>query len=54
MLEVNGELADRPETVNEGCYGDGWILTVHLADEGELDALLDATAYAKYVEERGD
>ena len=54
VLEVNGELADRPETVNEGCYGDGWILTVHLADEGELDALLDATAYAKYVEERGD
>ena len=54
VLEVNEELADRPETVNEACYGDGWILTVHLADEGELDALLDATAYAKYVEERGD
>ena len=52
VLEVNEELADKPETVNEDCYGDGWILTVRLADEGELDALLDATAYAKHVGDR--
>ena len=53
VLEINGNLADKPELVNESCYGEGFLLTVRLADEGELDALLDAAAYAANVEERG-
>ncbi len=53
VLEINGNLADKPELVNESCYGEGFLLTVRLADEGELDALLDASGYAATVEERG-
>jgi len=53
VLEINGNLADKPELVNESCYGEGFLLTVRLADEGELDALLDADGYAANVEERG-
>ena len=53
VLEINGNLADKPELVNESCYGEGFLLTVRLADEGELDALLDAQGYAANVEERG-
>lgn len=52
VLEINGELADKPERVNESCYGDGYLLTVRLANEGELDALLDSGAYAQNVAER--
>jgi len=49
ILEINTELADKPELVNESCYGDGFLLTVRLTDEGELDVLLDASAYAQNV-----
>ena len=52
VLEINDALADKPELVNESCYGEGFLLTVQLANEGELDALLDATAYGALVAER--
>ena len=52
VLEINGELADKPELVNESCYGEGFLLTVRIANEGELDALLDSGAYAANVAER--
>jgi glycine cleavage system H protein len=53
VLEINRNLADKPELVNESCYGGGFLLSVRLTDEGELDALLDAGGYAANVEERG-
>jgi glycine cleavage system H protein len=45
VTDVNEDLLDQPELVNEDPYGDGWMLKVDLADEGELDALLDAEEY---------
>ena len=54
ILEINAALADKPELVNESCYGEGFLLKVRLADEGELDALLDASGYAANVAERDD
>jgi glycine cleavage system H protein len=53
VLEVNAELADRPELVNQDCYGDGWILIVDMRGEKPSD-LLDAAAYLKHVEERSE
>ena len=26
VVEVNADLGDRPEQVNEDCYGDGWMI----------------------------
>ena len=51
VVARNDELADRPEMVNEDCYGDGWIIAIS-SDEG-VDPLLDADAYRRHVEERG-
>jgi len=51
---MNGALADRPETMNEDCYGEGWLIVVEASDSDELGQLLDAQAYRKYVEERSD
>lgn len=50
VVEVNEELLDRPEALNEDCYGDGWIVAVR--PDSEEPALLDAAAYRKHVEER--
>ena len=51
---VNEDLADNPETVNEDCYGRGWLLVVKTSDPSELRALLDAAAYREHVDERSD
>ncbi|MEM7411946.1 MAG: glycine cleavage system protein GcvH [Myxococcota bacterium] len=51
ILEVNGALVDGPELVNSDCYGEGWILVV-AGDASAADGLLDASGYAKYLEDR--
>ena len=51
VVAVNETVVDRPETVNTDPYGDGWLVRIRLADEGEVDALLDAQAYRKLVAE---
>jgi glycine cleavage system H protein len=45
IVEVNIALADKPETINEDPYGDGWLVRVKLSDDGEKDGLMDAAAY---------
>jgi glycine cleavage system H protein len=51
VVETNEALGDAPETVNEDPYGDGWIFKLRLADEQELDGLLDADGYARAIED---
>jgi len=51
VIEVNEDLEDSPELVNSDAYGDGWMFKVKLADESELDALLDAEGYANSIDE---
>lgn len=43
---INDELRAHPELLNSDPEGTGWLCRVKLADPAELDALLDATAYA--------
>ena len=52
IVEVNGDLSERPEVVNEDCYGDGWMIAIVPEDDAELGALLDADAYAEHVRSR--
>jgi glycine cleavage system H protein len=49
ILEVNGELAGTPETINSDPYGDGWMVKVRLSDPSEVDALMDAAAYQEHL-----
>lgn len=49
VTAVNEALFDQPELINEDPYGEGWLLEVDLADEGELDDLLDSDAYADQI-----
>jgi glycine cleavage system H protein len=51
ISEVNEPLADTPETVNEDCYGEGWLIKVELGINGEMDPFMDAQAYKTFVEE---
>ncbi|MFW5823475.1 MAG: glycine cleavage system protein GcvH [Marinobacter sp.] len=47
VVGINEALEEEPELVNEDPYGEGWLYRVKLADEGELDGLLDAAAYGE-------
>jgi glycine cleavage system H protein len=49
VTEANGELAGRPELVNEDPYEAGWMIKVRLADPAQVDGLLDAAAYDELV-----
>jgi len=42
---VNEALVEQPELVNQDPYGAGWMFDVDLADTGEIDGLMDASAY---------
>jgi len=46
VAEVNEALRDKPELLNSDPFGEGWIARVTLADDAELDNLMDAAAYA--------
>ncbi len=50
ILAVNEAVADSPELVNTDPMDEGWLVKVRLAEPEELEALLDATAYAKLLE----
>lgn len=52
VVAVNTDLADRPELVNEDCYGDGWMIALAPGDASDVGSLMDAAAYRKHVSER--
>lgn len=51
VTAVNEQLNDAPEKVNEDPEGDGWFYAVRASEPAQLDALLDADAYQKFVDE---
>ena len=51
VVEVNAALADKPETINEDAYGEGWMFVVELEDADQLNDLLDADGYAEQLED---
>jgi glycine cleavage system H protein len=53
VVAVNAAIADDPAKVNADPMGEGWFLTVKLADPKALDGLMDEAAYAAFVAEQG-
>ena len=51
VLEINEALEDDPGSVNSEPYGAGWLFKLNVSELDELEELLDATEYAKAVEE---
>ncbi|WHU00805.1 MULTISPECIES: glycine cleavage system protein GcvH [unclassified Sphingomonas] len=49
VIEGNEALADNPALVNEDPEGEGWFFKLTLSDTGELDSLMNDSAYQDYV-----
>jgi glycine cleavage system H protein len=45
VTAVNETLADKPETINEDPYGEGWLVKVKLSDPSEVNSLMDSEEY---------
>jgi glycine cleavage system H protein len=52
VTEVNGELATAPEKVNKDAHS-AWMIKVALKNPDELNSLLSAADYEKFVAEEG-
>jgi glycine cleavage system H protein len=50
VTEVNGDLATSPEKVNKDAHG-SWMLKLTLKNPNDLDGLLSAADYEKFVAE---
>jgi glycine cleavage system H protein len=55
VVEVNAALADKPETINEDAYGDGWLFTMEIDDaeqfKDQINELLAPDDYAELLED---
>ncbi|MBI4217012.1 MAG: glycine cleavage system protein GcvH [Chloroflexi bacterium] len=49
VLEVNEEAMNAPETVNKDPHGAGWLLKVRLANKTELNSLMSAAEFERYI-----
>ena len=48
VVEGNESLADTPEQINKDAYA-GWLMRLKPANPKELDGLMDAAAYEKFL-----
>ena len=51
ITAVNAALADKPETINEDAYGEGWIFVVEAEEPDQLNDLLGPDDYAELLED---
>jgi glycine cleavage system H protein len=50
VAAANDDLVEAPELVNEGPYGDGWMIAIEPSDESEFDELLSPDEYEAQIE----
>lgn len=53
VVEVNAELAQKPELVNQDPYGKGWMIVVSVSSPQEVGALLSAPQYEEFLAKGG-
>ena len=53
VVEVNSALSDKPETINEDAYGEGWIFVVEASEPDQVKELLSPDDYAQLLEDEG-
>lgn len=49
IVEANEALEGEPALVNTNPHDTGWIFKIKIADQSQVDALMDAAAYASHI-----
>jgi glycine cleavage system H protein len=50
VVDVNSELNNSPELVNQDPHGKGWILRLKVKNKADVNSLMKATEYEKFLE----
>ena len=50
VLAVNDAIVDTPEVINQSPYEEGWLCRMRFDNPAEADKLMDAAAYAAFIE----
>lgn len=50
VVEANADLNNSPEVVNQDPHGKGWIIRLKMKNKGDLQSLMSAADYEKYLE----
>lgn len=51
VVEVNEKLNEAPELVNQDPYGQGWMMILEISNASEIEDLLTAEEYERFVKE---
>jgi glycine cleavage system H protein len=51
VVEVNTALPDAPDAINKDPYGAGWMIRIEMADPKEVDGLMSAADYERFVKQ---
>ena len=52
VTRINGALEEKPELVNDDCWGQGWMIAIEPSEPIEkASSLLDKAAYERHLEE---
>src|SRR5438034_6762836 len=49
VMKVNDPISNAPETLNEDCYDEGWMIQVEVSNLADLEELMSASAYEDYL-----
>lgn len=52
ITEANAVLENDPGLINSDCYASGWIYKMELIDRSELEKLMTAEQYEKFLQEQ--
>lgn len=50
IVEINEAVPDNPDMLKEDPYEKGWIIKIKASNPAELEALMDAEQYEKFLE----
>ena len=50
IVSFNKDLEEEPTLINDDPYGNGWLVTMEIDDPSQLDDLLSAADYEKFLE----
>lgn len=50
IIEINKELINAPDKLNSDPYGGGWIAKIRVRNKTDLNSLMSAEQYKKYIE----
>jgi glycine cleavage system H protein len=54
VVEINDALVDDPEMLNDDPHKDGWLVRIRHSSGSDLEDLMKADAYEKFIEDGGE